>query len=165
MYKVSLKKNIEAEVEFKDSNILLNGSDFDWNISKTSKDKFQITKDGKKLNAEVIGYERESKVVEIKINNQIYNVSVKDKMDQLLQKMGITNLSNSTIKDVKAPMPGLIHDILVEAGQEVKKGDQLMILEAMKMENVLKSPGAGTIASIDVSKGDSVEKNQILIKF
>ncbi|KOF03581.1 carboxylesterase [Roseivirga seohaensis subsp. aquiponti] len=165
MYKVSLKKNIEAEVEFKDSNILLNGSDFDWNISKTSKDKFQITKDGKKLNAEVIGYERESKVVEIKINNQIYNVSVKDKMDQLLQKMGITNLSNSTIKDVKAPMPGLIHDILVETGQEVKKGDQLMILEAMKMENVLKSPGAGTIASIDVSKGDSVEKNQILIKF
>ncbi|WP_421978201.1 acetyl-CoA carboxylase biotin carboxyl carrier protein subunit [Roseivirga seohaensis] len=165
MYKVSLKKNIEAEVEFKDSNILLNGSDFDWNISKTSKDKFQITKDGKKLNAEVIGYERESKVVEIKINNQIYNVSVKDKMDQLLQKMGITNLSSSTIKDVKAPMPGLIHDILVEAGQEVKKGDQLMILEAMKMENVLKSPGAGTIASIDVSKGDSVEKNQILIKF
>lgn len=165
MYKVSLKKNIEAEVEFKDSNILLNGSDFDWNISKTSKDKFQVTKDGKKLNAEVIGYERESKLVEIKINNQIYNVSVKDKMDQLLKKMGITNLSNSTIKDVKAPMPGLIHDILVEAGQEVKKGDQLMILEAMKMENVLKSPGAGTIASIDVSKGDSVEKNQILIKF
>lgn len=165
MYKVSLKKNIEAEVEFKDGNILLNGSDFDWNISKTSKDKFQITKDGKKLNAEVIGYERESKVVEIKINNQIYNVSVKDKMDQLLQKMGITNLSSSTIKDVKAPMPGLIHDILVEVGQEVKKGDQLMILEAMKMENVLKSPGAGTIASIEVGKGESVEKNQILIKF
>ncbi|KYG80696.1 biotin carboxyl carrier protein [Roseivirga ehrenbergii] len=165
MYKVSLKKNIEAEVKFKDSNILLNGSDFDWNISKTSKDKFQITKDGKKLNAEVIGYERENKVVEIKINNQIYNVSVKDKMDQLLQKMGITNLSSSTIKDVKAPMPGLIHDILVEVGQEVKKGDQLMILEAMKMENVLKSPGAGTIASIEISKGDSVEKNQILIKF
>ncbi|KYG76534.1 biotin/lipoyl-containing protein [Roseivirga echinicomitans] len=165
MYKVSLKENHESEVEFKDDNILLNGSDFHWNISKTSKDKFQITKDEKTFNAEVIGFDKESKLVEIKINNQIYNVSVKDKMDQLLKKMGITSLSNSVLKEVKAPMPGLIHDILVEVGQEVKKGDQLMILEAMKMENVLKSPGAGTIQSIEVEKGNSVEKNQILIKF
>ncbi|WP_323757313.1 acetyl-CoA carboxylase biotin carboxyl carrier protein subunit [Roseivirga sp.] len=165
MYKVSLKENHESEVEFKDDNILLNGSDFHWNISKNSKDKFQIIKDGKSFNAEVIGFDKESKLVEIKINNQIYNVSVKDKMDQLLQKMGISNLNSTTLKEVKAPMPGLIHDILVEVGHEVKKGDQLMILEAMKMENVLKSPGAGTIQSIEVEKGNSVEKNQILIKF
>lgn len=165
MYKVSLKENRESEVEFKDNNTLLNGSDFQWTISKTSKGKFQITKDGQTFNTEVISFDKESKVVEIKINNQIYNVSVKDKVDQLLKKMGINNLSSSIIKEVKAPMPGLIHNILVEVGQEVKKGDQLMILEAMKMENVLKAPGAGTIQSIEVEKGNSVEKNQILIKF
>ncbi|MCL4145650.1 UNVERIFIED_CONTAM: hypothetical protein GTU68_019273 [Idotea baltica] len=62
-------------------------------------------------------------------------------------------------------MPGLILDILVEVGQTIQKGDQLMILEAMKMENVLKAPGEGSISSIEVSQGDSVEKNQVLIKF
>jgi|TARA_A100000171_G_scaffold14212_1_gene12449 biotin carboxyl carrier protein len=165
MYKVSLKENRESEVEFKDNNILLNGSDFHWNISKTSKGKFQIIKDGQTFNAEVIDFDKETKAVEIKINNQIYSVSVKDKMDQLLKKMGINSLSSSVLKEIKAPMPGLIHDILVEVGKEVKKGDQLMILEAMKMENVLKSPGTGVIQSIEVEKGNSVEKNQILIKF
>ncbi|MGW8122870.1 biotin/lipoyl-containing protein [Roseivirga echinicomitans] len=165
MYKVSLKENHESEVEFKDNNILLNGSEFQWNISKTSKGKFQIIKDDQHYNAEVISFDKELKVVEIKINNQIYNVAVKDKMDQLLKKMGIASLNSSVLKDVKAPMPGLIHDILVQIGQEVRKGDQLMILEAMKMENVLKSPGSGAIKSIEVEKGNSVEKNQILIKF
>ena len=77
----------------------------------------------------------------------------------------MTHLQNVVIKDIKAPMPGLILDIMVEVGQEVKKGDALMILEAMKMENVLKSTGEGTITSIEVEKGQSVEKNNILIKF
>ena len=108
MYKVSLKENRESEVEFKDNNILLNGSNFHWNISKTSKGKFQIIKDGQAFNAEVIDFDKETKAVEIKINNQIYSVSVKDKMDQLLKKMGINSLSSSVLKEIKAPMPGLI---------------------------------------------------------
>ena len=107
-------------------------------LTQVSRGKFRIVKDDHSYNAEVIGYDRDEKKVELKINNQIYTVNVKDKMDQLLEKMGINNLSTASVKDVKAPMPGLIHDILVEVGQEVKKGDQLMILEAMKMENVLK---------------------------
>ena len=74
-------------------------------------------------------------------------------------------MANSTIAEVKAPMPGLILDVLAKPGQEVKKGDQLMILEAMKMENVLKAQGEGVISGIEVAKGDSVEKNQVLIKF
>jgi len=79
--------------------------------------------------------------------------------------MGISNLDSAQVNDMKAPMPGLILDILVTPGQEVKKGDQLLILEAMKMENVLKAPGDGTVSSIEVAKGDSVEKGQVLIKF
>ena len=59
----------------------------------------------------------------------------------------------------------MILEIMIEVGQEVKKGDPLMILEAMKMENVLKATGEGIISSIEVEKGQSVEKNSILIKF
>ncbi|HNM32873.1 MAG TPA: biotin/lipoyl-binding protein, partial [Chitinophagales bacterium] len=64
----------------------------------------------------------------------------------------------------KAPMPGLVLDILVEAGQAVNKGDNLIILEAMKMENIIKASGSGTVKSIHVQKKDAVEKNQLLIE-
>ncbi|MCL4126550.1 UNVERIFIED_CONTAM: hypothetical protein GTU68_064554 [Idotea baltica] len=62
-------------------------------------------------------------------------------------------------------MPGLILEINIAVGQEVKENDSLLILEAMKMENILTSPRDGIIKSISVSKGDAVEKNQLLIEF
>ncbi len=65
-------------------------------------------------------------------------------------------------KSVTAPMPGKILSVKVSAGQTVKKGDVIMILEAMKMENEIVAPEDGTIASIDVSEGASVESGNIL---
>jgi len=62
-------------------------------------------------------------------------------------------------------MPGLVSSVFAKAGNEVKKGDPLFILEAMKMENVLKSPLDGTIAKVHVVKGISVEKNELLLEF
>ena len=62
-------------------------------------------------------------------------------------------------------MPGLVLEILVEPGHSVNAGDPLMILEAMKMENVLKSPGQAIVKSVEVVKGAPVEKNQVLIHF
>jgi biotin carboxyl carrier protein len=79
--------------------------------------------------------------------------------------MGMTNTSSVKVNNVKAPMPGLIISLKVADGDEVKQGDPLLILEAMKMENILKSPGDGKVKSVKVKMGDSVEKNQILIEF
>ena len=62
-------------------------------------------------------------------------------------------------------MPGLILEILVSKGQEVKENESLLILEAMKMENVIVSPREGIIKSITVGKGDAVVKNQLLLEF
>jgi biotin carboxyl carrier protein len=62
-------------------------------------------------------------------------------------------------------MPGLIIDLKIKTGDIVKPGDPLLILEAMKMENILKSPGEGTIKNVKVKKGDNVEKGQVLIEF
>ncbi|MEM1216899.1 MAG: biotin/lipoyl-containing protein, partial [Bacteroidota bacterium] len=66
--------------------------------------------------------------------------------------------------DVLAPMPGLILDVLVAAGQAVEKGTPLVILEAMKMENVLKAAGPGTVKAIAVQQGAAVDKKQLLIE-
>ena len=61
-------------------------------------------------------------------------------------------------------MPGLVLSILVEPGQAVQKGDVLLILEAMKMENVLKAAGDGTVKNIAVAKGAAVDKGQLLLE-
>ena len=64
---------------------------------------------------------------------------------------------------VKAPMPGNINDVRVKAGQSVKKGDILLILEAMKMENEIMAPRDGVVASVNVSKGATVSTGDLLL--
>ena len=79
--------------------------------------------------------------------------------------MGFSVGSSKHIDLIKAPMPGLILEINVVVEQKVKEDDPLLILEAMKMENVLTSPREGIIKNIAVEKGDAVEKNALLIEF
>jgi len=63
---------------------------------------------------------------------------------------------------VKAPMPGTILDVRASVNQTVKEGDILFILEAMKMENEIVAPKAGTVTSITVNKGASVQTDQVI---
>ncbi len=63
---------------------------------------------------------------------------------------------------IKAPMPGNILDVKVTAGQSVKKGDVLVILEAMKMENEIQAPCDGKVTGVNVRKGDTVETQALL---
>lgn len=99
-----------------------------------------------------------------RINGGVYEVKVADQFDQTVERLGLHAQAGTKFKDVKAPMPGLVLDILVEPGQTVHKGDSLLILEAMKMENVLKSPGDGVVKKVKVEKGTAVNKNQILLE-
>jgi propionyl-CoA carboxylase alpha chain len=62
-------------------------------------------------------------------------------------------------------MPGLLVSIAVSEGEQVKAGQELEVLEAMKMENIIRTPADGIVRSIEVEKSDAVVKNQVLIKF
>jgi biotin carboxyl carrier protein len=62
-------------------------------------------------------------------------------------------------------MPGMVLKILVKEGDTVKKGDGLLVLEAMKMENNIKALGDGVVSKIPIKAGDKVEKNQVMISF
>ncbi len=64
---------------------------------------------------------------------------------------------------VTAPMPGTVVNVAVTAGQAVKKGDDLVFIEAMKMETPVKAPQDGTVATIDVAKGESVDSGKTLL--
>lgn len=65
---------------------------------------------------------------------------------------------------IKAPMPGLVIRVLVEAGQTVNPGDPVVVLEAMKMENELKAPVAGTVERVEVRVGQAVEKGAVVVE-
>ena len=127
--------------------------------------KFHVISGLKSYSVEIVSENKEEKTVSIKVNNTIYSVKIEDQYDQLLKQLGMDNMASKKVKEVKAPMPGLVLDIVVEVGTEVKKGDTVLILEAMKMENVIKSPTDGIVKSIAINTSQAVEKNQILIQF
>jgi biotin carboxyl carrier protein len=79
-------------------------------------------------------------------------------LDLLVESMGFLTKAKHNAKEIKAPMPGLVVDVLVAEGDKKEEGENIIILEAMKMENILKSEGEGTVAEVLVKKGDSVVK-------
>jgi biotin carboxyl carrier protein len=101
----------------------------------------------------------------LKVNGKVYSVDLRDRFDLLLEKMGMNNGATGKANSIKAPMPGLIINLHVKEGDQVMPGDALLILEAMKMENLIKASAQSVVKSVKVKKGDSVEKNQVLIEF
>lgn len=164
MLKAIVNNNKSFEVREEDGQLNLNGSSFDWDVSEQG-ESFHIIHHFKSYNAELISSDFVSKKFKIKINGKLYDIDIKDKLDLLLEKLGIAQTVSTAVRHITAPMPGLILQIHVQEGSEVKKGDPIMVLEAMKMENTLKSPGEGIVKSIMARVGESVEKNQVLIDF
>jgi biotin carboxyl carrier protein len=152
-------------LEHKADGMQVNGEKLEWDLVALGDGQFHIRYQQRSYPAEVVRIDRETKTVELKVRGQRYSVRLRDDVDLLMEKMGMSAAGSSKVNSIKAPMPGLIIDLRVQAGDEVKPGDALLILEAMKMENILKSPGAGTVKKVRIKKGDSVEKGQVLIEF
>jgi biotin carboxyl carrier protein len=165
MYKVSVNKTSSFEIDSTEKGVMVNGQLLQWDLVEISEGYFHILHNHKSYRAEVVKADKATKSFTLKINNHIHTVEAKDKFDLLLEKLGMSNGAAGKVNNIKAPMPGLIINMKVQVGDAVKAGDPLLILEAMKMENLLKSPGDGVVKSVKVKKGDTVEKNQILIEF
>lgn len=132
--------------------------------ASSGKGKHHILNGPVSLHAEILETDFFQKRYVIKVNGNVYEVRLQDAMDQLVNRLGLSIKTTHRVKDIKAPMPGLVRRIEVSPGQEIKEGDPILILEAMKMENVLKSPGEGRIAKVLVSEGAPVEKGQVLVE-
>ena len=164
MFKAIVNNKI-FQINGNDNSLTVDGQALNWDVVKITDSYFHILHDNKSYRAEIVSTDKTTKTFTIKINNRPYTVSVKDKFDLLLEKMGINNAVAGKVNNIKAPMPGLIVDLMVSAGDLVKAGESLLILEAMKMENIIKSPAEGTVYAVKIKKGDRVEKGQILIEF
>ncbi len=92
-----------------------------------------------------------------------YEVTVADERTQRLESAGGGFQAQSGEIAVRSPMPGLIVAVPVVEGQSVNKGDALIVLESMKMENELKAPRAGVVTKVHVTKGDRIEQNKTLV--
>jgi len=133
-------------------------------LVQKSASSFNLIKDHRSVNATLIAADIVSKQVTIQIDGENYVVSIHDALDQVLSEMGFDQSVVKQIKEIKAPMPGLVLEISVAAGDEVLPGDQILILSAMKMENNITIPANATIKRITVSVGQVVEKGQVLVE-
>ncbi len=117
------------------------------------------------LSIDAIAVNREERSVTIQYKGTKHEFKVSEPLDELLKSMGLDNAMQTKIAELKAPMPGLVLDILVSPGQAVQKGDKLLVLEAMKMENAIKAPADAVVGAIRCQKGQAVDKNQVLLSF
>jgi biotin carboxyl carrier protein len=160
-----LKATVNNKKEFTIDKNTIDGKPVVWDMIEVRENTFHIISGNKSYNATLLSFNPEEKTMVVKVNGNEYQVSIKDKYDLLLQQLGIQNKVSSTVQHIKAPMPGLIINIAANEGDEVKKDDVLIILEAMKMENAIKSPRNGRIKQVHIQLRQAVEKNQVLLEF
>lgn len=165
MHSIKINNKFIFETNNNSAEILLNGQEINLNITFIDNLNWHIINKLKSYNVEIISINKEEKTAQIRINNNLYNLSAKDQFDLLLDNLGLSNLNNIKVSEVKAPMPGLVLNVFVTEGSSVKKGDNLFVLEAMKMENIIKAVADVIIKSVKIKPGDKVEKNQVLMLF
>jgi biotin carboxyl carrier protein len=143
----------------------INEKPFSCDVISPSKKHFHVIRDNKSYEVEIVEADIVTKTMLVKVNGHAYPLSVADKFDELLHSMGMDKIGTAKINDLKAPMPGLVLNIIAEEGSTIKKGDPVLVLEAMKMENILKAAADVTVKKILVKKGVAVEKGQVLVQF
>ncbi|PAP78244.1 biotin/lipoyl-containing protein [Rubrivirga marina] len=112
----------------------------------------------------VVTVERDGGTTRVWVDGAPVEVETRTDADLLLERFGLDAGDTAADREVRAPMPGLVLRVLVEPGAEVEAGQGLVVLEAMKMENELTAPAAGTVAAVHVTASDAVAKNELLVE-
>ncbi|MCB9231955.1 MAG: biotin/lipoyl-binding protein [Bacteroidia bacterium] len=165
MFDAQVNGQFDFQVSTSGASFELNGQPVELDLTRSGHDSFHVLYQGYSYNLFLEDLNREDKTVVFRINGKRAEVKLTTELDRMLKELGMDNLGAQKASSVKAPMPGLIHSVHVKAGDTVKKGDQLLILEAMKMENVIKSPADGVIAKVSAVAGATVDKGELLVSF
>jgi acetyl/propionyl-CoA carboxylase alpha subunit len=148
-----------------ENTVQLNGVEKKVLFTPISAESFRMKVQDKEYVADLVRIDREQKTVVLRIEGKKYSVQVKEPLDLFLDKIGIQLPVAKKMNNLIAPMPGMILKLMVKEGVVVKKGDALLILEAMKMENVFKASEDAVIKSMNISEKQAVEKGTELITF
>jgi len=151
------------DLDLQAGTVLVDGAPADARLHRLGPHTFHLLLDGRSL---VFTVERDdAQTVRITHAGRTASVRLKSERDLLLERLGIADDAAAGVAELRAPMPGLVLQVLVAPGQEVEAGAGLAVLEAMKMENELRAAAAGTVAAVHVAPGDAVGKGDLLISF
>lgn len=165
MYQITLNDNFKFTADRNKAGLIINDTPIDADITALGGSRYHVIHNNQSYEVEVTEFNSAEKSAVIKINGNEYLLTAKDQFDALLELLGMGNLTAGAVADLKAPMPGLVLKVFVKENDEVQKGDNLFVLEAMKMENIIKAPAQAIVKTVKIKPGDKVEKGQILIGF
>jgi len=168
MNKVTVNDRYQFDIDIANGALQVNNQAIELDLLKLNALNAQsshILYQNKSYNVEVVEFDKTEKLAKIKVNGNEYQVKVTTELDLLLKQLGMDNFNSNKVVQIKAPMPGLVLNVLVKEGDEIKKGDSLLVLEAMKMENIIKSPTDAMVKKVEVAQGDKIEKNTVLVQF
>jgi len=134
-------------------------------LVRTGPGTFSLVHNGRSFKVLVLKEDKETNTVRLRIGAHTYTVRLEDEQAHLMHELGLDKAQGAVVRELKAPMPGLVLKVLVAEGTAVKKNDPVLILEAMKMENVIKSPGDATVKKIHAQERTAVEKGHLLLSF
>jgi biotin carboxyl carrier protein len=126
---------------------------------------FVVSFNGKTFNGEVLDQNLEDHTLKLKLNHRVFEVKRKYALLDLISQMGLDKKKVKKLKELSSPMPGRVLKIMVKPGDQINIGDSLLSLEAMKMENILKSDGEGVVREIFINAEQVVDKGEVLIEF
>lgn len=127
-------------------------------------DTYRFLYKDKLYDIHLMAYVENEKTYLLKINGYKTKVKQSNELDILITKLGFNKSPKKELKEIIAPMPGLVKEVFVKEGDFISNGDNLFILEAMKMENIIKSSGEGILSKVLVTLGEKVEKGSVLAK-
>jgi biotin carboxyl carrier protein len=134
-------------------------------LVRTGPGQYSLVLNGRSHRVLVLKEDRENNLLRVRVGSRLYTVQLEDGQQHLMHALGLDRASGTAVREIKAPMPGLVLKWMVKEGDTVKKNDPLLILEAMKMENVIKSPGDGRLKRVHVQERSAVEKGALLLSF
>lgn len=164
MLQITVNENNTYEVAHEDGQWTLDDRSVALDAQMQPNGLISVLYNNKSYTAIVESIDKKTKELKVRVNGAQYTVGIKEQLDQLLESMGMDLSALQKVEPVKAPMPGMILKIMVEPGQEIKKGDGLLVLEAMKMENILKATSDATVKAVNVEEKTAVDKGAILIE-
>ncbi len=165
MYNITVNQKFSFQLNRNQQGLTVNDEISNADIAEVKPLHYSVISNLQSYNVEVAAFDAAAKTAQIKVNGNLYQITAKDELDELLDKLGMSNLAGAKVSELKAPMPGLVLKVFVQEGFEVKKGDNLFILEAMKMENIIKAPADVKVKAVRIAPQDKVEKGQVLLQF
>jgi biotin carboxyl carrier protein len=165
MINVTVQNKLKFQVNITEKTINIDGKDEPCRIEKISGSRYHLIINNRSIEGELIETDAGRRRATWRISGKLIHTAVKDETDMIIDEIGLGSRGESAHPHVDAPMPGLIVDLFVDIGDQVNKGDPLLVLKAMKMENIIRSSASGTIRKIFVTPGQSVEKHSPLVQF